>query len=123
MADRKRLTDEAIAAALIKCGSTKKAAEMCGCTARTIIERKKQPSFIAVYDRAKAEILHEAAAQLQGQMKNAAAVLSIIMSDDKTPPQTRINAATAVLQYGIRLTESIDILDRISALEEATNTN
>ena len=123
MADRKRLTDEAIAAALIECGSTKLAAQKLGCSARTVIDRKRNPAFRDVYAAAKAEVLHEAAARLQGQMNNAAEVLSIIMCDDAAPPQTRINAATQVLQYGIRLTESVDILDRISALEEAAGTD
>lgn len=115
------MTDEAIAAALIECGSIKNAATSCGCTVRTIYERKKSADFQRIYAQAKADVLKAATAKLQGEMLGAVDTLVSIMQDADTAAQTRANAAVYVLQYGVKLTETTDILDRIETLEESVN--
>ena len=42
-----------------------------------------------------------------------------IMNNPKAPPQTRLNAARTVLEYGFKSIEQLDILKRLEALEAA----
>ena len=115
-----KLTDEAIIAALIAKGSIKGAADALKIRTRTIYERKKSPEFQKLYNQAKAEVLKDATAKLQGNMCKAVDTLTEIMEDPETAKQTRANCATAILQYGARFTETADILERLEALEEAS---
>lgn len=116
---RKRLTDEAIIAALIAEGSIKGAAASLKCTTRTLYERMKKPEFKALYSQAKADILKTATAKLQGNLCGAIDTLTEIMKDTEAPKQTRANCAVSVLQYGAKFTEATDIIDRLEAIEEA----
>lgn len=116
---RKRLTDEAIVAALIECGSIKGAAASLQCTARTLYERMKKPEFKKIYTQAKGDILKTATAKLQGNLCGAIDTLTEIMKDTEAPKQTRANCAVSVLQYGAKFTEATDIIERLEAIEEA----
>ena len=116
---RKRLTDEAIVAALIECGSIKGAAASLQCTTRTLYERMKKSEFKKLYTQAKADIIKTATAKLQGNLCGAIDTLSEIMQDPEAAKQTRVNSAVSILQYGARFTEATDILERLEAIEEA----
>lgn len=116
---RKRLTDEVIISALIARGSIKGAAASLDCTTRTLYERMKKPEFKKLYAQAKGEILKAAAAKLQGNLCGAIDTLSEIMKDPETANQTRVNSAVSILQYASRFAETVDIIERLEAIEEA----
>lgn len=115
----KRLQDEEIIAALISEGSIKGAAACLDCTPRTLYGRMKKPIFKDLYAQAKADVLKNATAKLQGSLCRAIDTLVAIMDDSDTAPQTRVNSATAILQYGAKYTETTDIIARLEAIEEA----
>lgn len=117
--EKKRLTDEAIIAALIEKGSIKAAAASLECTPRTLYERMKTPEFKTLYAQAKADIIKSATAKLQGNACGAIDTLVTIMQDSQAGNQTRVNCAVAILQYAARYTEAMDIIERLEALEEA----
>ena len=116
--DKKRLTNEEIIAALIERGSIKAAAAILECSTRTLYERMKAPDFKEQYTQAKAEIIKTATAKLQGHLCGAIDTLVSVMNDSQAGNQTRVNAATAILQYGARFTEATDILERLEAVEQ-----
>jgi hypothetical protein len=116
---RKRLQNEEIIAALIAEGSIKGAAASLGCAERTLYDRMKKPEFKTLYSQAKGEILKTATAKLQGQVCGAIDTLTEIMKDEDTAKQTRVNSAVAILQNAARFTETIDIVERLEAIEEA----
>lgn len=116
---RKRLTDEAIIAALIAEGSIKGAAASLECTNRTLYGRMKKTEFRELYAQAKADILRTATAKLQGNLCAAIETLVEIMADEEAAKQTRVNSAVSILQYAARFTETTDILERLEAIEEA----
>ena len=120
---KKRLTDEAIIAALVEAGSIKAAADRLGCAVKTLYERMKNPGFKDLYAQAKAEILKTATAKLQGNLTGAIDTLAAIMKDEETAKQTRANCAVAILQYAARFTETTDIIERLEALEDAREIN
>ena len=115
---KKRLTDEAIIAALIEKGSIKAAAASLECAPRTLYERMKATEFKTLYAQAKADIIKSATAKLQGNICGAIDTLVTIMQDPQAGNQTRVNCAVSILQYGARYTEAIDIIERLEALEE-----
>jgi hypothetical protein len=115
------LTDEQIAAALIEHGSNADAAKALHCAVRTIIDRKRSDSFKRIYNAAKLDALHAATARLQAQTLNAVSTVVDIMQSADAAAQIRLNAAQMILQYAVRLTDSVDVLERLQALEDATN--
>ena len=119
MASKKRLTDEAIIAALVQAGSIKEAAKKLHCVPRTLYERMKSPAFKELYAQAKADLIKGATAKLQGYLNGAIDTLAAIMKDEETAKQTRANCAVSILQYGAKFTETTDILERLEAVEAA----
>ena len=114
---RKRLTDEAIIAALIAEGSIKGAAASLECTTRTLYERMKKPEFRELYAQAKADILKTATAKLQGNLCGAIDTLAEIMTDTEAAKQTRVNSAVNILQYAARFTETTELAERLEQIE------
>lgn len=117
MVKKKRLQDAVIIAAIIDRGSVSAAADSLGITRNTVYSRMKKPEFQRVYNQQKGEILKAATAKLQSNLTGAIDALANIMQDTETAPQTRVTAATAILQYGVRYTETADIVARIEKLE------
>lgn len=50
--------------------------------------------------------------------ENAVAVLCEVLEDENNPPQVRVNAASQILQHGVKLFERMDLLERLAELEE-----
>lgn len=119
MATKKRLTDEAIIAALVQAGSIKEAAKMLHCVPRTLYERMKSPAFKELYTQARADMVKTATAKLQGEISASIATLAKIRDDEEAPKQTRANCAVSILQYSARFTETTDIIERLEAVEAA----
>ena len=115
----KRLTDEEIIVSLVSEGSIKGAAASLKCAARTLYERMKKPGFKKLYNQAKADILKNATAKLQGNLCGAIDTLTEIMNDKSAAMQTRANCAVSILQYAAKFTETTDIIERLEAIEEA----
>lgn len=111
-------SDEAIIAALVSCGSVKAAARECGVSALTIYRRMKDNDFRQKLDAVRDDALHEASARLSGSLADAVKVLTDIMNDEQTAPQTRANAAQMVLSYGLRYAETAEILRRLEQVEQ-----
>lgn len=114
---RKTISNEVLCAALIEEGSVKGAALLLGCSDRTLHVRMKAPEFREMYAQARADVLKNATAKLQGSLCEAVETLKKIMTDETTPKQVRVNAASTILLYGARFTESVDLLARLEVLE------
>lgn len=112
-----RKNDELIISALISTSTTRAAAAACGVSESVIYSRLKNPEFREKYDRARREVLIQSASALQGHLTAAIEAMGEIVNDRDTNPQTRLNAAEAVLRNTLKLTERVDVLDRLEALE------
>lgn len=109
--------DEIIIAALISTPTVKAAAEAAGVSESVIYTRLKNPEFKERYDKERREVLTQSAAALQTHLGAAIEAMGEIVSDKETNPQTRLNAAEAVIRNTLKLTERTDVLDRLDALE------
>lgn len=113
----KAVSDEQIMLALMETKTIEAAADACGITRQTIYKRLADPQFKAAYTERRLRILEQACAALQNRMGEAVEALAEIMNNGKASKMARVLAAKAVLEYGLRSVEVMNILPRLEALE------
>lgn len=104
--------------ALLVSRTKAEAARVAGVSESTLREYMKDPEFIEKYRQACGDMLKDAAQQARQGISPALETLREIA---ETPgnPQARIMAARSTLEYSLRLTERVDILERVEALEKS----
>ncbi len=112
------IENEVVISALLTEPTIGKAAEKCGLSQRQIYERMKQPSFRQEYNRAKRQVLESVTNALQSRLTAATETAIQIMQDKETSPQTRLSAANLIFNQCQKLTETVDVLDRLESLEK-----
>ena len=104
---RKAISDEEIIAALLQSATLKEAAALAGISPRSLYDRMNKETFIAAYQRAKAEHLRAALLSLNGKVEEAIATIAGIMQDEKTNPATRLQAAQTILNHAGRISKQL----------------
>lgn len=104
-------------AALLATPTVKAAAKECGLSPNTIYARLRDKEFADKYYSARLELLSGHVATLHGFLGAAISTLSQVMASTDATPQTRLNAAEAIIRNCLKLTEETDILKRLEALE------
>ncbi len=117
-----RKQEEAIAALLTQ-RNTEDAARTVGVTPKTLLRWMKLPEFKAAYREARWAAFGQSIARLQQATSAAASTLLKVMVDPSTPPSTRIRAAESVLTHAAKSIEVEDIEARVTALEQAAESN
>ena len=105
--------------ALLTQPTKEKAAAAAGITSKTLRCYLDDPEFQAEYRKAFAELVENATRKVQQTLDPAVAVLREIMEDRDENGQVRVTAARSVLEYGLKMTETTDILARLNELETA----
>ena len=82
-------------------------------------EYMKDPEFLERYREAFGNLIQDATRQAQQALALAISTLTEIMGNTDEQATARIQAARSTLEYALRLTEQLDIIDRIQALEDA----
>ncbi|MBR2310509.1 MAG: hypothetical protein IKA47_08275 [Oscillospiraceae bacterium] len=103
--------------ALLENPTISAAAKACGLSEATLYRRLSDPVFKAEYTARRRQILEAACGSLQGRIGEAVEALSEIMNDGEAPKAARVQASRAILEYGIKTVETLDILPRLEALE------
>jgi len=111
-------------AALIEAPTIQQAAARSGishqCLRRWLANDRE---FIEEYRKAMNGLVGDAADSLRKNMSVAIQVMADIMNDQTASPQTRLNAADAVLRNALKFTEMQDILQRLAQVEERIYSN
>lgn len=105
--------------ALLTQPTKEKAAVAAGITSKTLRGYLDDPEFQTEYRKAFVELVRDATRKAQQTLNPAISVLQEIMEDGAENGQVRVSAARSVLEYGMKLTEQTDILDRLQELEAA----
>lgn len=105
--------------ALLTSPTREKAAAVAGITSKTLRGYLADPEFQAEYKRAFAVLVEDATRQAQQTLQPALFTLKEIMEDTGETAQARISAARSLLEYSLKMTEQLDILDRLTELEAA----
>lgn len=104
-------------AALITYPTRKEAAKAVGITPRTLQDYFKDPEFLERYKAAFGDMVQDATRQAQQAINPALSTLREILEDKDEQSKDRISAARAALEYALRLTEQMDILEQLKRLE------
>lgn len=104
-------------AALISQPSVKAASVACGLGERQIYERLKDPEFCRLYKDARRDLLSGCLVGLQSQLGGAVSTMTEVMQDKKASSQVRLNAAESIIRNALKISEQMDIFDRLDDLE------
>lgn len=113
--------EQIILNALLAYPTVKEASQASGIPESTIYLRLRNDKFKKKYQEAKDQTLRNTTTYLQTRLQDATSTIVGIMNDKETAPQVRINAARAVFDYSIKLTEQTEILKRLESLEAMNN--
>jgi hypothetical protein len=109
--------DEALLLSLA-CGATvESAAAKAGVTPRTVHRRLNDPAFQKRLREVKDEMLKRTASMMTALGGEAVKTLSSLQ-ERSTPPSVRLGAARAIIELGVRLRESAELHERMTALEQ-----
>ena len=115
----KKVKDEIVVAALITQPSVREASKACGLSETQIYQRMKDPIFSKLYKEARRDLLAGCTVAMQSQLGQAVETMAQIMKDEKTPAQTRLQAAESIVRNSLPLNERTDIEERLEAIDRA----
>ena len=108
---------ELLLSALIANPTIKAAAASVGIPETTAYNWLRKPDFAEVYRQRKRQAVSEASDYLQSRISAAVRVIDGLMNDQRVSPRTRLDAARSIIEFGYKIVEQTEILDRIAALE------
>lgn len=101
----------------LACGDTvKEAAERAGVGERTVYRRLADQSFIAKVNKARNMMISQAVGKLSLNCAKAAETLEKLLDSDN--PRIRLQAAKAIMDHAIKLSDNWAIEQRLHYLEE-----
>ena len=90
---------------------------------RSTIQRyKADPTFQHLLAERRMEFVKAAVTKMQGFLLEGVEIMQTIIRDDETSPQTKVNAIQIMFNQCRVWTETTDILERLKALENASQT-
>ena len=105
-------------AALLASKSRTDAARLCGLSTKTLQGYEKQPEFAEALERGRREALAAAAHRIAAGYSDTVDTLQEIVQNPDTADASRVAAARALLDYGLKFAELTDINKRLDRLEE-----
>lgn len=104
-------------AALLTHDTKKAAAEAAGVDPRTLRRYFEDAEFRKAYKEAFSGLVEDSTRQAQQSIAPALQVLREIAGNRKETGQVRVSAARSLLEYSLRLTEQLDLLQRLEEME------
>ena len=104
-------------AALLSSDTQAEAAAKCGLSDRALRGYLADPSFHSEFQRRKRQLVSEATRQIQASYQSAIRALRGIVESDTSSEGARISAARALLEYGLRFTDTNDIMTQLEDME------
>ena len=93
------------------------AAQKAGIGVSTLKRYLDEPEFQTAYQDAVTKLLEEASVQAKQGLNPALSCLREIVEDRKTAATARIQAARSLLEFALRLTETVDVMRQLNELE------
>ena len=105
-------------AAMLTCKSRTDAARLCGLSVKTLQVYEAQPEFAEALECGRRELLAEAAHRMAAGYTQTVDTLQEIVSNPDSADASRVAAARALLDYGLKFAELVDVNRRLDRLEE-----
>lgn len=119
----KRITDEKMMQALTQTKDIAGASEYLGISRQAIYNRMRKPEFRQKLREQRQDKYQVANTKLTDAMNDAIETLVTIMNDTETSAGIRVKASQTILDICLKTTEQMDILERISQIEETLAIN
>ncbi len=109
---------EKVLSVLVSAPTVQQAAEKAGVGYRTLKRwLSENKAFQAAYKAALDEQLADGLRRSRQSMGTALDTLEGVMKDKTAPPQARVSAAKAALDVAVKLTEQLDLVEKLDELE------
>jgi len=109
--------------ALLSCDELQKACEQAKVSKTTLWRWLKTPAFQSHYREARRQLVETTFAHIQRNGERASKVLIEIAESKDAPAASRVAAARAILEQGVKGVETLDIAERIEKLEQMVKDN
>jgi len=119
----KRITDATMMQALTQTKDIAGASEYLGISRQAIYNRMRKPEFRQKLREQRQDKYQVANTKLTDAMNDAIETLVTIMNDTETSAGIRVKASQTILDICLKTTEQMDILERISQIEETLAIN
>lgn len=119
----KRITDETMMQALTQTKDIAGASEYLGISRQAIYNRMRKPEFRQKLREQRQDKYQVANTKLTDAMNDAISTLINIMNDTETSAGIRVKASQIILDICLKTTEQMDILERISQIEQTLAIN
>lgn len=86
----------------------------------TLYRWQRKPVIRARIRELRREITEDAVGKLKSSLHLAVTILVDVAADTEAPPNVRVNAAAKIVDGALKSLETIEILERLAALEEKT---
>ena len=101
----------------LACGATvESAARKASVSERTIYRRLKDPGFQRDLAKLQSEMVQRATAMLTASTLESAKTL-LSLQDPSMPPAVRLGAARAVVDFGVKMRQLVELEERLAAME------
>jgi len=104
-------------AALLANPSIPNSAKAVGISEKTLWRWMKLPEFETAYREARREVVRHAVVTVQASMSEAVQTLRAIINNNEAPASSRVSAARAIIDTGLKAVEIEDLEERISVIE------
>ncbi|MCF8051582.1 MAG: hypothetical protein K9L59_10120 [Desulfobacterales bacterium] len=95
------------------------AAQAIGVAEKTLWRWLQEEGFQEHYRAARKEVINQALGAVQGAISSAVQTLKTIMEDGKAPASSRVSAARAIIDAGLKVAEIEDLVHRIDRIEKS----
>jgi hypothetical protein len=109
---------ELVIAALLTNRTHADAAELCGISLRTLQRWLKEDAFNSAFQAAKSDLVNATTGRLRASGVEAVETLRVVAADAECPPQARVSASRAILEFMFAAVELEDVLVRLEKLEQ-----
>lgn len=107
--------------ALLTQPSREDAARAAGVDSSTLRRYMKDPDFLQAYNEAVRGMIEDVTRKAQQALSPAITTLREITEDKEAGCMARISASRSLLEYGLKLTEAVDIMRELNELRQAIN--
>lgn len=105
--------------ALLEEPTTAAAAQAAQVSEATIFRWLADPAFSAAYREARSRLVETALTALQSASSEAVKTLRNTLTDPHAPPNIKVSAARAILEFSLKAREALDFEDRLERLENS----
>lgn len=114
-----KVSDEKVIIAVLSNPTIAKAAKSLQVSERTLYLRLAEPGLKQKLQQARGRLLESALTALEALTGEAIEIMGRIMRDPANSPQVRLSACNGVLTNTLKLSEQVDVTQRLEALEAA----